>query len=152
MHMLYMTAGCFLTHLRVIWSERLSYPGGRAAEYWRFNSLLWLALSSWLIIHKISSSQWMQVEPACVHLLFEGLGPQTSLPLTEQQHTVRSDDGVDCGSFFFFRGNFASVISEPEWLNNTLSKGQSNRQIHSGSDCVEWVQLQTKTANCVPWK
>lgn len=63
----------------------------------------------------------MQVEPACVHLPFEGLGPQTRLPpsLTEQQHTVRSDDGTDCDSQCFER-NFASVISGPEWLNNTL--------------------------------
>lgn len=83
--------------------------------------------------NEVQCGQWMLVEPACVHLLFEGLGPQTSLPLTEKHHTVRSDDGVDCDSQCF-EGNFAYVISEPEWLNNTLSKGQSNWQIHS-----EWI-------------
>lgn len=39
--------------------------------------------------------------------------------------TVRGDDWVDFGCQCFER-NFASVISKPDWLNNTLSKGQSN--------------------------
>ncbi len=75
----------------------------------------------------------MLAEPTCVHLLCGGLGPQTSLPLTEQQRTVRSDEQVDCDSQYF-----AYVVSEPEWLNNALSKGQKNWQIHSEwSDCVK---------------
>lgn len=63
----------------------------------------------------------MRVEPACVHLLFEGLGPQTK----QNRSTGRGDDRLDCDSQCF-EGNFASIISEPEWLNNSLSKGQSN--------------------------
>lgn len=100
--------------------------------------------------NKVQRGQWVLVEPACVHLLFEGLGPQTSLPLTEEHR--RSDDGGDCDSQCF-EGNFAYVISEPEWLNNTLSKGQSSWQIHSARiDCVQGAQLQTKTPDCVLWK
>lgn len=60
----------------------------------------------------------------------KGLGPQTSYPITEQQHKFKSDDGADCDSQCF-EGNFASTLSEPERLNNTLSKGQSSGQIHS---------------------
>lgn len=78
----------------------------------------------------------MQVEPACVHLLLGGLGPRTSLL---QNGSTQSEvmTGVDCDSQCF-EGNFAYVISEPEWLNNALSKGQRNWQIHSEwSDCVK---------------
>lgn len=43
-----------------------------------------------------------------------------------------------------FGGN---VLSELEWLNSTLSKGQSSWQIHSGlAFCERWTRPQTTHA------